>query len=829
MDQNLLRTVRQGGLVLAANRRLAAHLNGEVEAANLAAGLAAWPQARITTFEAYLQSVWEPLWSESQPIPQPLSELLWERVIQAAANREARDLPDPLGAAALAIEAHALMALYRIPAAALTGASEEADAFARWRHAYGEALRTHGYLDPAELPGLVADRIRTGSIPAEGLVALAGFDEHPPARRDLIEALQERGAEVVEIGFPRREGWAGSWRATDPEEEVKAVARWALNLLVEKPASRIGIIAVRMEEYRDAIERAFTGEFHPREAVTGERLTPLFDMSLGAPLNREGIVETALGLLEWAVRPLAPERARALASSPYLNPEAFEKSGLGAPISPQPPSALAAHFSEALRKAGWGATLSLTSREYQAAEKFRSLLHRMGVYDPLAPLVEPRWVVSRLARWCKEPFRPQTGRAPITVLGLLESGGLHFDHLWLLGGHEGAWPPASRPNPLIPYRVQLDHGVRQASPESTLERARRITERLLNGADEVVVSFPASVEETPATLSPLFAHLPPLQPTLAPNETPAAQVRRLGLVELARRMDEPVPLQAGEELRGGAALLAAQARCPFMAFARHRLGVRAPEEEGTGVDPLTKGAMLHEALHHLHGLLVNREAVVGATPEERARAVDESLALARKAGFKEGVRGRLLEVETERIAQVLEKWLEAECERPEFEVVERETVRAFLAGNIPMTLRIDRIDETDCGVVILDYKSGRIPGRKRLRDERLIEPQLPLYALACPEASGVAWARLDRGECALVGHMAGEGQGGITSAPDWEELKIRWRAGIDLLAAELEKGVAIPDPGGKRRYCEFCGLTPLCRIVGVPVDEEDGDEGEGGQ
>ena len=61
------------------------------------------------------------------------------------------------------------------------------------------------------------------------------------------------------------------------------------------------------------------------------------------------------------------------------------------------------------------------------------------------------------------------------VLGLLESAGLAFDHLWVCGLTEDEWPISARPHPLIAPALQRKAGIPQASPEEALEVDRRIT------------------------------------------------------------------------------------------------------------------------------------------------------------------------------------------------------------------------------------------------------------------------------------------------------------------------------------------------------------------
>ena len=54
-------------------------------------------------------------------------------------------------------------------------------------------------------------------------------------------------------------------------------------------------------------------------------------------------------------------------------------------------------------------------------------------------------------------FQAESPDTPIQILGPLESTGLTFDALWLLGLDDYNWPPAPQSNPLLPNRLQRVH------------------------------------------------------------------------------------------------------------------------------------------------------------------------------------------------------------------------------------------------------------------------------------------------------------------------------------------------------------------------------------
>src|SRR5262249_24401354 len=105
-------------------------------------------------------------------------------------------------------------------------------------------------------------------------------------------------------------------------------------------------------------------------------------------------------------------------------------------------------------------------------------------------------------------FQPETPGTPIQVLGLLESVGAGFDHLWVRGLTDDAWPLKARPDPFLPLALQRKAGLPAASAEPSLELDRRITEGWKHAAGEVVFSSYLKEQDREMAPSPLIADLP---------------------------------------------------------------------------------------------------------------------------------------------------------------------------------------------------------------------------------------------------------------------------------------------------------------------------------
>jgi hypothetical protein len=83
----------------------------------------------------------------------------------------------------------------------------------------------------------------------------------------------------------------------------------------------------------------------------------------------------------------------------------------------------------------------------------------------------------RLRRSLRSPAtscsNPESPPASIQILGGLEAAGLPFDALWVAGLAAERWPPAPRPNPLLPLAWQRNATCRDRRPRASLPTRKR--------------------------------------------------------------------------------------------------------------------------------------------------------------------------------------------------------------------------------------------------------------------------------------------------------------------------------------------------------------------
>ena len=175
------------------------------------------------------------------------------------------------------------------------------------------------------------------------------------------------------------------------------------------------------------------------------------------------------------------------------------------------------NLSGSRRPAEWGKAISglldligfpgerrLDSAEYQTLKKFHEAIAGFAALDRVAGRMRFADACARLARITADTlFQPEAPDVPIQVLGIIEAAGMEFDHLWVMGLTDEAWPVSARSNPLVPVALQRAAGVPESSAGSSLELDRRRTQGWLGAAREVVLSHPLREEDRELAPSPL--------------------------------------------------------------------------------------------------------------------------------------------------------------------------------------------------------------------------------------------------------------------------------------------------------------------------------------
>ncbi|MBL0143299.1 MAG: PD-(D/E)XK nuclease family protein [Betaproteobacteria bacterium] len=872
------------------NNRLAQCLASAVGDIHAASGRTSWPAADILPWGAWLERLHEDARfdDEGAAVP-PLftadhERLGWEAAISRDASRNLL-----VGPAALAREAQGAWSLahdWGIEGAIGTWeGAEDAQAFAGWARSWREESRQLGGIDAARLASIVPALLARTAVRRPKMLVAYAFHIVTPAQRFVIDACRAAGIAVATSESPRHDAAPRVIPAESPRREIELAACWArsrLEAAAGKRMPRIGVVVPDLAQRRDWVARVFARVFAPGGRPRG---APLYNLSMGKALADYPLVDCALALLGLADEPVAFERASRIVRSPFLgesgselasrarldaalrriSPPRVDLASLRALVSAStaeggrwhvpacpalearleavasivPPGrsasapAWAAHFAARLFAAGFPGERTLDSAEHQALVKWHEALARLGSLGVVAGTLTSEAARRHLRQFCLDTvFQPESGDAPVQVLGLLESVGLDFDALWVAGLTDDSWPQSPRPNPFLPVSLQRKAAVPQASAEASLALDLRITESWAQAADEVVFSHGLMDDERTLGASALIAGYEAADP--AALGIPSCEGLRDALFAAGRnqaawagREDRVAPPLETNAARGGTAILADQAACPFRAFARHRLRAEGLEKTEPGLGAAERGQLLHRVMARLWREIGSHAALAAMDPVRlEALAADAArIAVAWLRSERPGrLEGRFAALERERLARVALAWLDIDRSRAPFCVVHREEELAIEAGGLVFRGRIDRLDRLEnAGLAVIDYKTGSPRVRGWLGD-RPDDPQLPLYALAVgDEVTAVAFACLKAGKVGFAGLAREDGLlpdvGTVDKhrtagkfAASWSELIEGWRLSTARLAREFAEGKASVDPKRPFATCKHCDLSALCRV-----------------
>ena len=877
-------------ILITATTRLARELRREYDEEQVAAGRSSWPAAHILPLSAWLSELWDE-WLYSGPAERPPQLLrpseegvIWEDIVRG--SKQGNELLQVTATADAALDAWKLACEWKLPMDAPEwNDSTDSEAFHQWAQEFSRRCKENDWLSGATLLEFVADRIDNGTIPVPERIEMAGFLEWTPVQERLFGSLQRRGVEVEERELASNTA-ANALRLglIDHDTEIRTVAQWARHSLesateVDASVCRIGIVVPDLAAYRSRIERIFADEFHPNCRLRPDRDPErVFNISLGPALVEYPLIDAALLILRTDPQEMSLEDAGRLLRSPFIQSgreevtrgpllDAALRRGreqhvsvahiitmareetaphrcpeLGARLERwkdmrdtlperQMPSDWAASLSRLLEAVGWPGEESPNSVQYQTMVAWNELLSELGGLDNARGPTTLAGAVGALHRLAaSRQFQPESEPAPIQILGVFEASGLRFDHLWIMGMHDGAWPASTSPNPFLPFRLQDRFNLPRSSPRRELEFTKLLTERLLASAPRAIVSYPEREGDSELRLSPLLTALPEMPadwPGLQSSTRYVERLRQSAQMEVLE--DHDGPPWDGVQMRGGTAVFRRQAACPFRAFSELRLAADALEGAQPGWSALDRGLLVHDVLDRVWGELRSHERLLSFGAERLERLVRATVAA---AIHDMSVRRRVLRqprfaaIEQARLERIVSEWLAIEKDRRPFAVLHQEEKRRVTVGGIDVRIRADRVDRLrDGNLVIVDYKTGD-HSPAEWEGDRPDAPQLPLYAATAEsEVSGVFFGNLKTGKSRFRGVATSEGVVPGVKPSDsglpLEEMIENWRAVLDRLGEEFREGQAVVDPKKPNETCRYCPLPTLCRISETRTGPDD--------
>jgi len=649
-------------------------------------------------------------------------------------------------------------------------------------------------------------------------------------------------------------------------EELAAAACWSKRIQSEVPNSRIGVVIPSLVQDYAMVQRQFAVTLNPQAGSA----IPKFDMSGGTSLSAQPVWLHARTLLDWCDQSAGPNTIAKLADSPFLElpwcktlttnwpnflrrnisphdlkrlDSAAQASGLINLLEQLPKRAnirmWISRIRDLLKIANWPRLSNINSIQYQAAHSIFTQL------DNLANLQNQSEISLRQAldflefNLEQKPFAPQRQASPIQVLGLLETTGLRFSHLWVCGMSASNFPSTSQLNPFIPRSVAEEFGLPRCNQDQELEFAQRTLGHWRSCGAELHFSYTQIDNDSPQLPSKLVLDAinnATSETEEAENSSTNSKSNEQQAADYSLR--HPLMVRQGTDLefvedgigtaladphiKGGTGILKNQANCPFKAYATSRLGLKQPRAAKDFLDAIDRGNSLHKVLENLMRIYSDSDTVkqIGAAEiEKQCRLVLKK---------HRGLPSTFIENEVRRITDLVNQWLALEIQRRPFKVSGIEQNFELDLGGLTFALKIDRVDEIDQQEVIIDYKSNKNTVKGAL-SEPVSDPQLPAYALLSGKVAGVYFASIKDQDVSIDGIadpsgnlVASSNKGFSIKNPDgknlnsaeshisWNEKVAKWKLELTELAQDIASGKA--DVAPSKDACKYCHLTSLCRI-----------------
>ncbi|MGB4811996.1 MAG: PD-(D/E)XK nuclease family protein [Methylophilaceae bacterium] len=889
--------MRLDSIILCPTARLARSIQLDIAKQHARNGQAQWQTANVQTLSQWLQSVIQTAQlTGALPVNQPVfalsafnEQLLWQEAItQSLKNNAFGALFDVAGLAATAMEANQYCVAWQLhlPHEQL---AEESRQFLQWQRAFTARCKSLNVLEQVRYVDWQLAQLTHAAVLLPAQIAFAGFDQAAPQELRLREILSQRGVQVTEYATKLLQpALTQHLSLQNQEAECRAAVAWAQASLLENPQATLAIVAPQLNEIRNQLTDLLDDTFYPHTLRPSMFDAPRnYNVSLGTPLAQQPIIQAALNLLRLLSRyPLLQVDVSSVLLSPFWSasqqeadaraildarlrekmPMQFSLNSLiafaqqqlesGLPIVQLVTHLQAAKAQVNTKKANptqwvqnltlllgalhWPGERNITSLEYQAMNAWQKTLQQLAQLEMLGKTFGLQQAVSLMQQICTNMiFQAETEHAPaIQILGMMEALSQPVDAMWCMHMNDHIWPPPARPNPLLPAFIQRAARLPNADIAVQAAFAQTIHQRLLHSAKTIIFSSSQSAGESQLRASPLMIDIPKVALEMPQVFTLAEQLSKLGNADLTLLDDHIAPvIRADEHVRGGTGLFKAQAICPAWAFYQYRLGAKALKSPVNGLDSMQRGSLVHGVLEQFW--LKRHFADLRDMPAENlALALNQAVTHTLNDFASENIISpNVIGLEHERLIQLIGDWLAYEKSRGvAFNIIACEDEKKVTICGIEITLKIDRIHAlANGGQEFVDYKTGQVPKMSSWGEDRITEPQLPIYAVfyeAQAPAVGVHFGMVKTAEHAFKGLSEADFEGErdkrkpafIRQFSDWAALLTHWKTSIEAIADEIKTGFA-PVRLNDESELAYCEVRLLLRLPERQLQFEREDRG----
>ncbi|MDH5692846.1 MAG: PD-(D/E)XK nuclease family protein [Gammaproteobacteria bacterium] len=871
---DIFRHYKNDETVLTVNQRLSRFIQSEYGQYQLKNSKQSWPTPRILPWTSWAQATWDQIsllqLAEGRPriLASVEEKWIWKEIVDSWISHSGVAILNSAPLCKLAADTWNLVRQWGIGLDQIQQYREvDGLRFVEWAQQFSSYCDNNGVIDSASVQvSLLSLLDNTDVASITSKVYLMGFDELTPVQNKIIEKMNRSGVNVAHVQVKRGADEVRVIPLASEDEEIKKACAWAKQIHQDNPNSRIGIVSTNLSSTKEKLFTEFDRQFDSdRKLTVIDTRERVFNLSGAESLSRIPLVNDIFLLFSLLSKEFSSEVFFSLSASPYFadNHKAwisdleyvnlfrrhlatktdlqkiktvYDQLNLSDKVSENgfvslldklialkkrcSRTQLLAEWKELIKtillEVKWPGSRVFSSDEYQAINTFLDVLEQLPRYEMIRNSCPFEVAVSALNDICEDTlFKPQQGEANVQILGVLEAAGQSFDHLWLMGMHNLAWPSSPNPNTLLPLTLQRSLGLPHSSTEREYEFSKRLTQRLLEESGSVLISYPQSDGNQQLESSELIRQYQ----TLDVYDLSLVTERVHTEVKMESVPQRAVPIPEPEcGVRGGSGFLREQSACPFRAFVKYRLGVAADEELALGLVPMDKGNMVHQTLQDFWTEVRNSETL--QTMEEKdldeklGHIIEHVLSRFSQLNTKLSLE-RYRNLEKRRLVRLCKEWLLLEKTRPEFTVLACEEARAIELQGIPINIKIDRLDRlADGSILVIDYKTGNVS--PKWEETRMPEPQLPLYACSVENAKAVAFGVVKTGAIGFKGLCDSpikiKGLKAKKEAGEWEDQLRSWGQSLAELMDEIKNGLVDIQPATYPGTCQRCELPSACRL-----------------
>jgi len=821
VPQELVQLALNGYLVICANNRQFLELKKDIEP-HLESRPDFYP--KIATLKSWAKYQFELNYPDFKIITDFQSTVLFEKIISS--HPQGEDISNIPSAAVLATSALNTVSSYNIPEDELTSETFESELFSVWLKTFQEHCVKRKLVPEVKATPMVSDLFSNDDFHVSKRVCFYGFLKTTPIENILIDKLKDHAGTFSEINeLSLSVSKPLNLKCNAISDEITQCVAFVKELQDRNEDITICITSPILSEIQDELSYAILRQF---SSLT-KQLDETCHSSLGEPLFDTPEIQSLLFINElYEKKTLTPFeydyiKASDAISSEFLNKiESNECNDANEFIEDYTKINTFFAHSEKIQKLiehiDWCGNSE--PRHEQIKAKLTEVIELLSTCDITNQTISHSNYLFKLTEILQTtPFKlNNTKHHNIHILGIYETIGLNFDHVWVIGANADYWPNKIKANKLIAQSVSERYEVVLKDKKET-QLFEDITNRLIASCYELYFSY-SSYQGEKELLPPSFfkssteLHVNKNEIFFLPNTKISSE-----------NVDDSfgTTIEDNSKCPKGTRYIESHNNCSFMSHYTCRFDSINKIDDASFAENKAHGDLTHNVLEIFWSQYKSTDNVKKLAPQELQneilRVIDKTIS---EYEGHASLPSWFFENEKWRLKQMISDFISLEMKR-NFVVEDVEKKVYLTVENLKFTLFIDRIEiETVFGKdkelklrLVSDHKTGKetpsdwfkIPCPK---------PQLPIYS-TIENVDGAVFNIIRDDDISYKGFVRdGLGKSFKITTPrigntTWEQQKNIWSESIKKSVSSLKSGFSVPSPL-KPTTCTFCSLQRVCRI-----------------